>query len=412
LDAVAGMPGGEVIVVANGPREGRVALDVHSPNLRLIECPLQCTPAARNLGISEARNDVVLLTDDDCLMSRGWVDALKRRLLSDEVAVTTQVDVERRGPLTAFIDYQRYFHARPIDSATAQYPIGASVGIRRDRVPARFDEDMRAGDDVQFGAQVRDAGLRVAYVAEVPPLIHLLPERIETLTDRFRRYGPTNAHHLLRNNRPEFSIPYALPLYETLCSGRLATPRRFEELAHPGLREQFAAYDLMALGSTLAGYLDEAGKLLGRELIRLDDEALATGWRQIDARLRAHSSWAGEWDELPIHLRRWSEPRETQMPAFAGTIGQNLSQNAGLLVEAGPDRDLDRGGEQAKRNADQVWKAANALLEQLRTDDLELEIDLVAERLRAGGIAFRDGMQTIETIALGPVRPLEPNELL
>ena len=404
LESVAGTPGGEVIVVVNGPTQGRLPLELRSPALRVIECPIPRTSAARNIGLSEARNDVVLFADDDCLMSVGWVNALSRRLLSDEIAATTPVDIERRGPITAFIDYQRYFHPRPIDAATAHYAIGASIGVRRDGISVRFDEDMPAGDDVQFGARLRDAGVRVAYVAEAPPLLHLLPERIETLTDRFRHYGPTNANHLLRKNRPEFSIPFARPMYESLCRNRLATPRRFQEIGEPAVREQFAAYDLMAVGSLLAGYLDEAGKLLDRDFIRLDDEALAGGWRRIDERLRAQFSWRGDWDALPVDLRRWCEPRETESPAFAAAVGQNLAGNAGLVGTAERDPDLDRGGDQIKRSAEEAWEVANALLGDLKAGRIDPEIDLVETRLRASGVGFREGMQTMETIALGPVR--------
>ena len=51
--AVAGMPDGEVVVVANGPADGRRAFELRSPRLRVVESPHRWTPAARNLGLVE-----------------------------------------------------------------------------------------------------------------------------------------------------------------------------------------------------------------------------------------------------------------------------------------------------------------------------------------------------------------------
>ena len=404
LAAVSGMPAGEVIVVPNGPAEGRRVLELRSPRLRVIESPVPGIGAARNLGLREVRNDVVLFIDDDCLTSTGWVDALTRRLGGEEIAVTTPVDVERRGPITAFIDYQRYFHARPLDAAIARYAIGASIGVRRDRIRIWFDEEMRGGEDVDFGCRLSDSGISTAYVAEAPPLLHLLPEEIETITGRFRGYGPTTATHFLSKDRPEFSIPYATPMHQSLCRNQLETPRRFEEFGDRDLRELFAGYDLMALGCLIAGYLDETGKLLGRDLVQVDDEALAAGWRRIDEGLRTAFRWEGNWNRLPIEFERWYRPRETAKPAVASAVAENLARNAPLLVQAGPDPGLDRAGDQIKRRADEMWATANRMLGDLRAGRLDPQVEVVESRLRASGIAFREGMQTMETIALGPVR--------
>src|SRR5581483_43683 len=59
LAAVSRLDGGEVIVVANGPRAGRRRLELRSPLLRVLESPEGQVASARNLGLREAANDVV-----------------------------------------------------------------------------------------------------------------------------------------------------------------------------------------------------------------------------------------------------------------------------------------------------------------------------------------------------------------
>jgi len=408
LASIAGIPGAEVILVLNGPSEGRRPLEVRSPSLRVIECPAHRASAARNVGLRRARNDAVLFTDDDCLISPEWVKRLTQRLDEGEAALATPLKMRRAGPVTTFIDYQRTFHPRPIDAATVEFPIGASVGIRRDLIGFAFDDGLERGDDVLLGARLRDAGISTNYVADAPAPIHLVPERLQEVTTRFFTYGTTSANVLLRRHRPQFSIPYATPLYSSLCRNAIATPRRFEEIADPSLRQAFAALELMVLAGLLVGYLDEAGRLLGREIIRLDEEALANGWLEIEHRLREDFAWDGEWAQLPVDFGRWFTPRETRAPVLAAEIAENLTSNAPLTHEPGPDPDLDRGGELIGRRAEEIWVKVNEVWGELRDGRLPAEEDAIASRLREDGVAFRDGLQTMEAIALGPVQPALP----
>ena len=404
LAAVSPLETGEVIVAANGPSEGRRPLEVRSPRLRVLECPVPSVSSARNMGKREAVNDVVLFTDDDCLMSPGWPGHLADRLRNGDIAVATPLETRRDGPVTTFLDYQRIWEPRPIDASTAAWGLGASMGIRRDLVGIDFDEGMTAGDDVKFGCDLRDAGIAIGYVTDAPPLIHLLPEDLETITARFIVYGRTNAIHLLRHDRPEFSIPDATSLYSSLCHNEIATPRRFEEIGEPELRELFATYHLIQLGCLLVGYLDEAGKILGRRVISADPEALAEGWGKIERRL---SSLAGQrdWERLPIDFEGWLTPREGKRPALGADVAAHFAQCAGLTREPGPDLDLDAGTELVRRRAERVWRESNAILSDLREGRLAPDEEALNERLRGAGISCREGAQVIETIAQGAIEP-------
>jgi hypothetical protein len=406
LESVAGTPGGEVIVVVNGPTQGRLPLELRSPALRVVECPMPNAGAARKLGVDLARNEAILFTDDDCLVSAGWATGLTRRLYNGEVAVATPLKMRCVGPWTSLLDHQRLYHPRPIDASSVYFGLLASAGVRRDLTAVEFDEDMDAGDDVQFGSRLRDAGATIAYDTDVPPPIHAMPEDMETMAARFFRYGAANAMLLVRKDRPEFSIPFAPALYTSLCANDFATPRRYEELADPNLRELFATLERIQLGSLLVGFLTEAGRLLDREIIRVDRDGLVAGWLEIGHRLQSEFAWNGDWDRLPVELERLLTPRETTAPALAEDVSENLTRNSTLVIGAGAgaDADLDRGGERVRRRAEEIWVTVNEILGDLREGRVPADLDLIATRMREHGIAFRDGMQTMEAIALGPIQ--------
>ncbi len=405
IAAVSALDGGEVIVVANGPTEGRVALELRSPKLRVLECETASASAARNLGTREAANDIVLFTDDDCLSSSGWCEVLEARLRNADVAVATPLKMSRDGPVTTFLEYQRVYHPPPLDASTVRYPVGASTGIRRDLVRVRFDEELFSGDDAEFGDQVREEGDAIVLVPEAPPPIHAMPEDIDSITGRFWRYGRGNAIRFLSRYRPACSVPHITSLYASLSRNEAATQRRFEEIADPRVREIFATFDLMLLGSFLAGYLSEAGRILGREIVRADSDALALGWEEIAARLNRGAIDDQDWERLPIDYGRWSVPRARARPGLAGAVGENLAANAPLAEPPGPDPDLDVWADPAATRAEETWATANRILQELAAGELSPEVEPIAARLRKEGLPFREGAQMMETIAQGPTVP-------
>ena len=409
LAAVDPMPGGEVIVVANGPAGGRRSLELRSPALRVIECEIPRTAAARNLGLREAANDLVIFTDDDCLVSPEWVATVATRL-HDQPAVATPLKMRLDGPVTTFLDYQRIFDPRPIDAETVHFGIGASIGVRRDLIPALFDEDLKAGDDVQFGDRLRDAGIPTAYEDDAPAPLHLVPERLESVTERFFRYGASNAVVHFGKNRMQSAIPYAPKTYASLCSMQMTTPRRFEEISDPALRGAFATLDLCVVGCVLSGYLDAAGRLLGRALIRFDGDAFDAGWLEIERRLEEELSWEGDWHDLPVDFGPWLTPRQTSRPELAGAIAEHLKRTAALTAGAENHPDIDRGGDQVRRQADEVWTSVNGIWGEVREGAVAVDVDAIARRMRADGVSFREGMQTMETIAFGAVGPASPSD--
>jgi GT2 family glycosyltransferase len=395
---------GEVLVVANGPRDGRVPLDVGAPGLRVLESPVASASAARNTGTDEAANDLVLFTDDDCLISEQWVDDLSEPLRDRAVAAATPLRMRRDGPVTTFLDYQAVYHPPPVDASTVRYAVGASTGIRRDLIATRWDERLFSGDDAEFGDQLREAGGSILLVDGAASPLHVMPEDIDSITGRFWRYGRGNAIRFLELGRSSVSVPHVLPLYASLLENRPTVIRRFEEIADDGLRERFATFDLVLLASFLAGYLSEAGRILGREIVRADPDSLAAGWVELSEQLASEELAIEDWERLPVDFARWGAPRAGLPPRHSAELAENLRRHAPLVVAATPDADLDIWAEPGARRAEEIWENSNRIWGELRSGALEAGLEPIARRLREVGIPFREGAQMIETIALGPVQ--------
>ena len=75
---------------------------------------------ARNVGIDQARHDTVLFGDDGAAYPDSWCTDLAGALRDPRFpVVTAPVRVPVRGPVTAFLDYQRFFDAPPVDANAA-----------------------------------------------------------------------------------------------------------------------------------------------------------------------------------------------------------------------------------------------------------------------------------------------------
>ena len=141
---------------------------------------------ARNLGISEARGEVIVFTDDDLCHSADWLDQMTRPLRrGDAEAVTGAMRLAPHLERDWMLPLHYSLLAAPLRDAPAVAElIGANMAILRQvlsRVPW-FDTELGPGalgfgDDTLFGMQVREAGYRIATV----PLgteHHFLPERL------------------------------------------------------------------------------------------------------------------------------------------------------------------------------------------------------------------------------------------
>jgi GT2 family glycosyltransferase len=156
-------PAAEVVVVDNAPRDDATAEVVAATPFRYVREDRPGLDRARNLGIAEARHDLVAFTDDDAEAEPGWLGAIAAAFADPRVAGVTG----RVLPASLETPAQRLFEAygdgmskgdrprtfdpaalKPAELLRAQaVGVGANMAFRRAALAAvgGFDPDLDAG---------------------------------------------------------------------------------------------------------------------------------------------------------------------------------------------------------------------------------------------------------------------------
>jgi glycosyltransferase involved in cell wall biosynthesis len=188
-----------VVVDQSRGDDTRRALSAHIVAGRL--CHLRSAQTGlsrgRNAGLRHATGDVLLFTDDDCIVPPEWVERMdyhvRRRpaigaVLGPVVAPATPADA---GYTPVFEPPEAMFVARP-DRMPLAGPMGANMGFRRAALDAigGFDELLGPGaalwsaDDIDAVYRVLRAGFAVAI--ETEPAVHHLGFRSRRADDDLR----------------------------------------------------------------------------------------------------------------------------------------------------------------------------------------------------------------------------------
>jgi len=112
----------EIILVDDGSKDSTAKIaekfieDFGNPKVKLIRVPHRGPAAARNVGIKEARGDVILFTDADCIVREDWVFSMIEPLFNDVsiVGVGGTYQTLNADSMTArFVGYDiAYRHSR------------------------------------------------------------------------------------------------------------------------------------------------------------------------------------------------------------------------------------------------------------------------------------------------------------
>lgn len=188
LDAVlAALPrGGEVLVVDNDPPDDGTRRVAAARPVRYVVEPARGLNRARARALAEATGDVVLFTDDDARVDRGWVPALLAPFAGARVGAAcglvlpASLDTpaaeafERTGGMARGFDHAM-FEASTMPAADAgMLGAGVNLAVRRElaRTTGAFVPTLDRGTPARCGGdsyalyRVLTAGHRVAYTPD------------------------------------------------------------------------------------------------------------------------------------------------------------------------------------------------------------------------------------------------------
>lgn len=420
-------PDAEVLVVVNGAPSVPALRTVRSSALRVLHLEHRNLSRARNVGIEQARHDTVIFGDDGAEMPVTWCEDLAGALRDERFpVVTAPVRVPVSGPITSYLNYQRVFDPAPI-TATEVGSVTGALGIRRDRLPAtiRYDEENlpEVGEDTAFGLALRQAGIPIRWL-DVTPARHLLPERVEEITQRAFRYGGGAARVSCRRLGPVPGPDDVLTFFRILVLGDYRGFRRFSEVLAPGLRSAFTLFDFLYNVSWLVGYLDEAGRELGRAIVDVDRDGLRPALRDLATSAGARVE-DGAWNATAVDFRRlgpsgaadpfvaqarWlltrhvtlrapraPRPDDQQQPAPVGAAPGKAAFAPG--GEPPPPGSRRRAGGRPRRRPDDRLTGLLAAWRQVRATGAPIDADAVDRMARELGFGFRQACEAIEQSA-------------
>lgn len=182
----------EVIVVADGSRD--------HPEQVVASFPARClrlegrlgAAHARNRGVDQAKGDIILFTDADCVVTRGWAsrlgDALTRAHAEDEMILALCGAVDSAdGWLEKSHAYAGYAYvqggaARRTDCFNTA---NAAIFKRCFQELGGFSEELAAHEDHDFGLRLAESGARTLFLPE-PAIFH--HHGVHTLRQALRKH--------------------------------------------------------------------------------------------------------------------------------------------------------------------------------------------------------------------------------
>lgn len=334
----------EVLVVVNGRPDAPGLGRIDSPMLRVIYLPLASVSGARNVAIDQARHDTVLLVDDDVVVPDRWCAELASALHEDGCQVATApVRVLVRGPLTAFMNYQRSFDSQPPGPADPGSLVAANCGLRRDLLPPdiRFDERLATGEDTDFGYQLWRAGLRFRLLGSTP-VTHDLPEELGPNLRRSLRYGDSTATVSAMHGQTAELVPTLCSWYQAIVGPELRSFRTFGEFASPDVRSAFRIYSFILNSAYVVGCLSSLRARPGEPMLRLHRDRATAAWQRASDRAAelVGDMSAADWSALTCDYSRLldgSRASAEPLPEMTSVIADlkaELREHA-QLTEAG-----------------------------------------------------------------------------
>jgi len=179
----------EAIVVDNDPGAEDCREAVEAAGLRYVREDRRGLDNGRNAGIRAARGEVVAFSDDDCVLSPGWLRPLARAFAQEAVTAATgpafpylldtpaRVRMEHQASLARGLQRVTFDWQTISPLHAAAMGVGANMAIRRERLlelgEEPFPPELDAGTETESGGdsyllgRLLAAGDRVVYDPEM-----------------------------------------------------------------------------------------------------------------------------------------------------------------------------------------------------------------------------------------------------
>jgi GT2 family glycosyltransferase len=194
----------ELIVIDDGSRDGtadtvkRFAATVGFP-VRLLQKSARGLAAARNLGLREARGDLLLFLDDDCVISRSYLTETAARFAADDRPVLRGGRVALGDPADAPLTIRNSLCLERLGEHRdpGGFILGCNMAIPR-AVAGKvglFDERfgagglLRAAEDTDYVLRAQLAGVTIEYVPDMTVYHHHGRRTPRDVRRAHRNYG-------------------------------------------------------------------------------------------------------------------------------------------------------------------------------------------------------------------------------
>lgn len=182
----------EVIVVDGHSRDNTVEL-ARSLEAQVVEGSGRSRAADCNIGIREARGEIVAFTDDDCVVDSRWLEHIVAAFEDPAVAISGGPDLtylEKTTPVGLAAGHIHYFIRRLATRTGADAVIGCNSAYRKAAVleAGGFEDGLPGAEDTPLHSRI----LGLGYAIRPHPqaiVYHKRRTRFGALVKRFWLYG-------------------------------------------------------------------------------------------------------------------------------------------------------------------------------------------------------------------------------